>query len=249
MVNNNIRVIQDNLTSINLLVYINDFLASEYKKISAKFTNIAKLIDIRYHFRLFISKSTINEADYNDQLNKFKRKFSILKDLRLIDDDNFDLPTNYNKDNAKRLKLYFDDLSEKYQVFDNLVNKLSIFLKIINKNLLFKKINISKDKKIEIISNKLYNTSVPLNKLSAGEKQLILLWFELIFKIDDQLLVLIDEAETSLHISWQHDFINDLIEVSNANNKKLNAIIATHSPQIINNHFDLQVDLQEILSE
>lgn len=42
-----------------------------------------------------------------------------------------------------------------------------------------------------------------LEQLSSGEKQEIVLFYELIFETDSQLLLLIDEPEISLHIMWQ----------------------------------------------
>lgn len=64
------------------------------------------------------------------------------------------------------------------------------------------------------------------------------------FETDKNLLLLIDEPEISLHILWQKKFMDDLMKVVNMG--QLEVIVATHSPQIINNHWDMQIDLGEL---
>lgn len=83
-----------------------------------------------------------------------------------------------------------------------------------------------------------------LEQLSSGEKQEIVLFYELIFETEKQLLLLIDEPEISLHIMWQKLFMEDLDRVVSLGNLKV--IVATHAPQIINNRWDLQIDLGEL---
>ena len=71
----------------------------------------------------------------------------------------------------------------------------------------------------------------------------MVLFYKLIFESDVNLL-LIDEPEISLHIAWQKELMNDFKEVINLN-KGMQMIIATHSPQIISDNWDLQIDLGE----
>ena len=86
-----------------------------------------------------------------------------------------------------------------------------------------------------------------LSQLSSGEKQEIVLFYELIFDTRKELLLLIDEPEISLHITWQKQFLGDLLEVSKL--IALHAIVATHSPQIVSSHLDIQIDLGELYGE
>lgn len=57
-------------------------------------------------------------------------------------------------------------------------------------------------------------------------------------------MLLIDEPEISLHITWQKKFLDDLLEV--AKHIDIQVIVATHSPQIVSNHMDIQIDLGEL---
>ncbi len=55
-------------------------------------------------------------------------------------------------------------------------------------------------------------------------------------------VVLIDEPELSLHISWQNKFIKDLQSINSMNG--VTVIIATHSPDIRDENWDLKVELK-----
>ncbi|MCB1193135.1 MAG: AAA family ATPase [Leptospiraceae bacterium] len=83
-----------------------------------------------------------------------------------------------------------------------------------------------------------------LESLSSGEQQEIILIYDLLFKVNSNTLVLIDEPEISLHVAWQKEFLNDLLRIIRL--QKITVIVATHSPQIIDEHWDLVVDLEDI---
>jgi len=71
----------------------------------------------------------------------------------------------------------------------------------------------------------------------------VILAFELLFRAQKGTMILIDEPELSLHVSWQHKFLDDLSNISKL--VGLDFIVATHSPQIINEHWDLTIALAE----
>ena len=66
--------------------------------------------------------------------------------------------------------------------------------------------------------------------------------YELLFKVKPDSLVLVDEPELSLHILWQQMFIRDLQDIIRL--ADFDVLIATHSPQIIHDRWDLTVELQ-----
>jgi predicted ATP-binding protein involved in virulence len=68
------------------------------------------------------------------------------------------------------------------------------------------------------------------------------LLYELLFKTMPNALVLIDEPELSLHVAWQVEFLKDLTRVVKL--AAFDVILATHSPQIINDRWDLAVELK-----
>ena len=78
--------------------------------------------------------------------------------------------------------------------------------------------------------------------LSSGEQHQLVLFYELIFKSEDNPLFLIDEPEISLHIEWQRQFLQDISKITNLGGYTF--VIATHSPHIIHNRRDLAVALE-----
>ncbi|PEK38249.1 hypothetical protein CN568_21755 [Bacillus pseudomycoides] len=70
--------------------------------------------------------------------------------------------------------------------------------------------------------------------LSAGEKQLVTLFVYTKLCNREQTILLIDEPELSLHISWQRKFLKHLMN----NNNNVQFIISSHSPFIVSNYKD-----------
>ncbi len=91
------------------------------------------------------------------------------------------------------------------------------------------------DKKIEIdtFTNKIIfrtkSETLQLEQLSSGEKQLLLILFKVFLMDELPYILLMDEPELSLHISWQQDLIRVLTEL----NPNCQYFIATHSPSIL----------------
>ena len=121
-----------------------------------------------------------------------------------------------------------------------------------SKKLIFKKVKVNSRRgfyfvrdieEVELISNK--EKVLSLSKLSSGEQHQVILLYQLIFNTEPDTLVLIDEPEISLHVVWQRQFMENLVEVSKINNIK--SIIATHSPQIIGENWDSTIDLADLL--
>lgn len=216
-------------------------LKNEISIVTELYSKFSNKLDSTYPKRLFLADQGINNtAELEKNLISTYDKFNKLSKYSLI--DNVNLPfedIKYRSDLNIALKLYFDDFSEKYRIFEPLITKLELFTNIINNRLTFKEIIITSDGfEVVDIDNR---NQIELNQLSSGEKQEIVLFYDLIFNTTTDLLLLIDEPEISLHIAWQKKFLDDLIKVSK--DVSLKAIIATHSPQIISNHWDIQIDL------
>lgn len=210
-----------------------------------EYYNNSNQLDSTYPTRLFKNKDEITNREFQDKKNDMNKKLAILYDYGLFsnkDKINFKFDEKY----AGALKVYFDDFDKKYSIYKELIEKLDTFTNIVNNKLLYKKIKISKEYGIQIFSDN--NNEIELNDLSSGEKQEIILFFELIFSTDESLMILIDEPELSLHVAWQKKFINDLFNIiKNKNvNKNINIIIATHSPYIIGKYEENQIDLGEL---
>lgn len=71
------------------------------------------------------------------------------------------------------------------------------------------------------------------NDLSEGEKQLISIQGLTSFLKEKETLFLFDEPDTFMHLIWQASFISSLSETLSQNH--MQAIITTHSPQLLSN--------------
>lgn len=87
-------------------------------------------------------------------------------------------------------------------------------------------------KKIEIEGNKFIinsnDTILSTNNLSSGEKQVLLILLRVFLLDEKESVVLIDEPENSLDISWQYKLIDLLVKL----NPNAQFFITTHSPSI-----------------
>lgn len=218
-------------------------LKNEINLVSAEYSKVANRLDSSYPKRLFATKDGIKSKDeYEEKLKEANSKFNKLNEYNLVDMTLIE-QTKFNAKFSEALKIYFDDFSEKYKVFEELIKKLDIFTQIINERLMFKKIKISRKNGFEVVDSDFPEKKLTLNQLSSGEKQEIVLFYDLIFNTKSELLLLIDEPEISLHITWQKNFLDDLLKV--AKDIDLQIILATHSPQIVSSHWDIQIDLGE----
>ena len=90
-------------------------------------------------------------------------------------------------------------------------------------------------KRIEIEGNKFNIVSkeqiIPIDALSSGEKQILLILLRVFLLDGKESYVLLDEPENSLDISWQYELINTLVKL----NPNAQYFITTHSPSIFGN--------------
>jgi predicted ATP-binding protein involved in virulence len=198
-------------------------------------------LDSTFPRRLLDANITIlSEKDFIERFRNLKDKYEQLQKFGLIT-NSLDVPSyDENKENARVLSVYLSDSEQKTAIFDDLLNRIELFTNILNqKRFTFKSIQIDKDNGFIFRTNKDKNLS--LTDLSSGEQHEVVLLYELLFKVEPDTLVLIDEPEISLHVSWQQEFIKDLLKI--AEMQKIRFIVATHSPTIINNRYDISVDL------
>lgn len=203
-----------------------------------RYVDLSNQLDRSYPKRLFSNEEELTENEFSRCYHDIEEKFAKLGKYGITSLGE-DYHIGYKKSIAKALKIYFEDLTQKYNVYDELISKFEMYESIINNKFKFKKIKIERKYGIKVIDAD--DKELPLSELSSGEKQELILFFNLIFKTNDDSLLLIDEPEISLHVVWQENFINDLMEI--IRNSKIKAIIATHSPQIINRYWDNQIDL------
>jgi len=138
------------------------------------------------------------------------------------------------------MALYVQDTQEKLKVLDDLAQRIKVFLDNLNRKFQHKTVKVDRQK--GLVAESYDNQSLPLDSLSSGEQHELVLNYDLLFRVRQNTLVLIDEPELSLHLSWQKRFLLDLLEIVKIAN--FDVLIATHSPFIISDRSDLMVALE-----
>lgn len=135
--------------------------------------------------------------------------------------------------------------------------ELNFLLKSKNINIKNKLINVlnsmfsDSNKKVEIQNNQLVfhldnKKTIGYESLSSGERQVIYIFIKVIKAGINKSLILMDEPEISLHLSWQEKLLSQIREV----NKNSQIIIVTHSPAIVmKGWMDSFVDINSIIVE
>jgi len=161
---------------------------------------------------------------HTDRLVRFKRGLDP-KDFHAVNDCNED---------------FRDTVINNPDTFDSLSEKISLLMTIINTRFNYKHLEITRDEGFVFTTSQ--RRILPPDNLSSGEQHVVMLLYELLFKVEPDSLILIDEPELSLHVVWQQHFIHDLQDIIRL--AGFDVLIATHSPQIIHDRWDLAVELK-----
>jgi ABC-type transport system involved in cytochrome c biogenesis ATPase subunit len=137
------------------------------------------------------------------------------------------------------LAVYARDAKQKLSVFDDLYARISSLQRIANSRFLHKQVVVSSE---GLCVRTAEGSQLDLEMLSSGEQHELVLFYELLFRVRDNSLILIDEPELSLHVAWQEQFLSDLQGIAELG--KFRVLMATHSPQIIADRWDLTVELR-----
>jgi predicted ATP-binding protein involved in virulence len=191
--------------------------------------------------------TSFSVPDLKVRMQDLERKREQLKRIDLIGEDTaypFDVAALEKVTEAQRsvMTLYVDDTAKKLGVLDDLARRVEILLENINRKFQHKTIQISKEKGLAAMTPD--GKSLDLDALSSGEQHELVLLYDLLFRVKANTLVLIDEPELSLHVTWQKSFLPDLLEIVSTAN--FDVLLATHSPFIVGDRSDLMVELRAI---
>ncbi len=220
-------------------------LASRIQQTLASYANLSQSLDRTFPSRLVASHPSpdLTLDHLRNELSSLEDKRSRLVDLGLLDRErelDFRDLQAIDERNRDVLSVYVKDAHEKLAVFDDLSRKLELFKRSINERFLYKEMSISS--KAGFIFTTSDGNELPATKLSSGEQHEVVLFYELLFEVGRDSLILIDEPELSLHVLWQQQFLKDLSNITKLG--EFDVLIATHSPQIIHDRWDLTVELK-----
>ena len=183
------------------------------------------------------------QADFLEKYRQTEDRAQSLMAAGLLDQAaSIPLPkTKLSKMERDVLALYLTDFNEKLDAFTGLQKQIEALVEIVGLKLRRKKFIIDRQLGFVFETTDVPPRKLSVSDLSSGEQHQIVLFYELIFSSAGISLFLIDEPEISLHVEWQRSFLSDLQKIQKLTGSSF--LIATHSPQVINNRRDLAVAL------
>ena len=140
-----------------------------------------------------------------------------------------------NKKITNPYSLYFlKKLIEIYEKQKELDNSIKIFKDVCNNYLIGKEVFYDESEIKIFIKSNLTDKEILLRHLSSGEKQIVSMFSKIYFSKNERFMVLFDEPELSLSMTWQKRLLPDVLK-----SKKCDFLLAvTHSPFIFENKLD-----------
>jgi len=224
--------------------HYSDKLAEEIRKLIAEYGALSQSLDRTFPARLVSDRqqSSGSTDSLREDLRLIDQKRLDLEEAGLLarEHTDLDIPDLGQVDEAQRsvLAVFAEDTNRKLAVFDELYKRVSVFKRIVNSRFIHKQVAVYEG---GLRATRDDGHQVELTKLSSGEQHELVMLYELLFRAKGNSLILIDEPEISLHVDWQERWINDLEETAALSDFR--AIVATHSPEIIGNRFNLSVEL------
>ncbi|MBF0566513.1 MAG: AAA family ATPase [Nitrospirae bacterium] len=225
------------------VVKYSEEIATTIQKILSQYGSISQDLDRTFPARLVKSNTQPYDiTTLQEKLKSLEEKRERLTTSSLLAKTEEMNTKDLSIDDQNRvvLSVYVDDVEKKLDVFNEISNKIELFKQIINDRFKYKKLDLNKENGFVFETD----DGKPLSaiNLSSGEQHELVLFYELLFKVSPNSLILIDEPELSLHVAWQIKFLRDLDEVIKLS--PFDVLIATHSPDIIHDRWDLTVALE-----
>jgi predicted ATPase len=222
-------------------------LASRIQQKQAQYGTFSQQLDSTFPTRVLQKKvsSHTTVPELTTKLQELDDKRQRVIDAGLLTKEPYETPVVdpqglVDQSTKGILSLYAEDVENKLSVFDEITARIELFKELVNKRFSYKEIEVERERGF-LLSSRTGGGLLPID-LSSGEQHELVLLYELLFRTKQNALVLIDEPELSLHVAWQVEFLKDLERVIKLS--CFDVILATHSPQIINNRWELTVELQ-----
>ena len=180
--------------------------------------------------------------EFSAQRNEYEQNKALIHFFSHLDDDKVIEQYKNKGVDKKFLCLYLEMFKGTLVRLGKAHEKTMLFQEIINDRFKItkKQLQYRYGEMYLTVGNGKKTKEIPFKELSkvlsSGEKNDFIMFYNLIFNCKNS-KVFIDEPEISLHIEWQERYINDLYRICQMNN--IQALVATHSPNIINEHTDL----------
>ena len=238
---------EDNIKIERRVNLIAKDLSQKIRDTIQQYAQLSQAKDRTFPLRAIKQNSPLTVDEIKSKMVELESKRREFIDTGILEEEQddigiHDLVDAITESNRQNLSLYAIDTEEKLNALSSLSSSINLFRNIIDKNFNNKRIVFNKDYGFRFVTTYSNSTILP-QSLSSGEQHELVMFYDLIFNASENTLILIDEPELSLHIKWQLDYVDELLQIISAT--KFSAVLATHSPQIIHDKWDLTVSLSE----
>ena len=213
-----------------------------------KYAQLSQAKDRTFPLRAIRQTSSMTVEEIKEKMLDLETKRKEFIETGILEEEKdsiniHDLLEAITEENRQYLSLYAIDTEEKLNALSGLSSSINLFRKLIEKKFKMKEIVFNKDTGFNF-KTKYSDAIIKPQFLSSGEQHEIVMLYDLIFNTSNDTLILIDEPELSLHIEWQINYVDELLDI--IKNAGFYSVLATHSPQIINDNWDLTIALENI---
>jgi predicted ATPase len=222
-----------------------DDFASRMRTLQAKYALESQQLERSFPHRLLNDHSSTPEPlTIQRSLDELDTTRTRLERLGLLPKENSEaidaqLRPDLELGALRALHLFVKDSTAKLQVFEEMADQVELLLQQVNARFQNKQLRIDGKEGMLVVGHN--GKNLDLSSLSSGEQQQLVLLYELLFRTKPNTLILIDEPELSLHVVWQEQFLPDLLRITKSS--RVDALVATHSPVIVDDRRDLMVGL------
>jgi len=214
------------------LLYESEILQNSFEDLDFD-ENVERKNLISAYKQLGVSGSDVSKK-ISDHTSAISKTINSLKSYKGDDELNFELaPLEARKRTRRVIEMSLLAEKKTTEIFSQITDFLATIKDFIP------------EKKFEFVVGELQinGDDIPVERLSSGEKQLLILFVESLLQKHKPFVFLADEPELSLHISWQRKIISAIRKL----NPRAQIIVATHSPEIAGKFSDRIMDMEDML--
>ena len=221
--------------------------AKKIREAIQRYAQISQAKDRTFPIRAIKQEKLMSVSEIKEKMIELETKRKEFIETGILEEDKDDidiheLVESVTENNRQNLSLYAIDTEEKLNALSGISSLINMFRKLIDNSFLNKHIVFGKEDGFHFKTT-YSDTIIKPQNLSSGEQHELVMLYDLIFNTSSNTLMLIDEPELSLHIKWQIEYVDNLLSI--IKHTGFSAILATHSPQIIHDKWNLTVSLSE----
>jgi energy-coupling factor transporter ATP-binding protein EcfA2 len=138
---------------------------------------------------------------------------------------------------------FMEGLVTRLDALSGLFDSMSTFVRSINSFLSGKYVELSPSEGVKIYDT-IRGEQLHPSQLSSGERQLLLLFLNVLFTHDNASLFIVDEPELSLNVKWQRRLIDEIFATTAQSPTQF--VMATHSIEILSGARDRVAELKPV---